>query len=82
MDDDFQRCAARNLEPALGELAALLERKRVAFPGAAADKGGGEAVAEQMFELAFDGSEVERAIRLKRRVGGGNKAGEFSLFMR
>ena len=60
-------------------LPALIERKRLAFPSAAADKRGGETVSEQMLHLPFDGSEIERAIRLKGRVGGRDESGQFEL---
>src|ERR1035437_2020607 len=80
MHHDLQLRTSRHLDPALGNLFALFETERTALTGAAGNEGGIDAVTEQVSDLMFDGCQVERTIRLKRRVRGGDKSSLLWLF--
>jgi len=54
----------------------FVERQRVALAGAAGDEDRGDLVLQQMRGLLLDDREIERAIALERRVGGGDESGE------
>ena len=76
VDDEAERRAARHRAPALGELLAFGQRQRVTLAGAAADEGGGDLVLQQVRGLLLDDCEVEGAVGLEWRVGGGDESGK------
>ena len=71
--DDSEGGAARHLEPALGQLASLVEGERVALARAAADEDDADSVGKQVGGLCVDRGELERAVRPERRVCGGDE---------
>ena len=77
MDDDAQRRAARDFAPALRERAALIERERRALARAAADEDRGDPAFQKMRGLLLDGGEIQRAVGVEGRVGGGDEAVEW-----
>jgi hypothetical protein len=74
--DDHRELAWGLLDPAIRELDALCGREGGAFAGGAADEGGADATLEQELDLEGDGVQVERAVRVERRVGGRDESGE------
>jgi hypothetical protein len=74
MNHDLQGSVASDLHPTLSQLLSFFKTERLALAGAASDEHGGDVVSEQVLRLRLHLVKLERAIRLKGRVGGGDQS--------
>jgi hypothetical protein len=80
VNDDAQRRAANYLHPTPGSLSPLVDVKGMAFPSAAADEYCLDIMLQKVSRLLLDRGEVERAVRLERRVRRGDQTCQFDSF--